>query len=95
MKDVNNTSARQIEQAQLVKSHAFKAGKKEIICGDFNATPYSGTYRLLKKGMTDSYLEKGNRFGRTYSILNYPLRIDYFLDEEQLEVLGNDNFSLN
>ena len=95
LKHLNNTITKQIEQAKLIKNHAIKSSKKIIICGDFNATPYSATYRILKKGMKDSYICKGNGFGSTYAFLRYPLRLDYFLNDEQIDVINHDNFNLN
>ncbi len=93
--NINKTNTKQIEQALLIKNHVESSNKKVIICGDFNATPYSYTYRILKKRMDDSYNEKGNGFGTTLSILNYPLRLDYFLYNNYIKVLSHDNFTLN
>ena len=93
-KHLNNINTKQIAQAKLIKDHADKSNKKVIICGDFNSTPYSQTYRILKKGMTDSYVSKGIGFGKTYSFLNYPLRLDHFLYNEQVKVFSHDNFTL-
>lgn len=93
-KHLNNTNTKQIEQAKLIKNHADASNKKVIICGDFNSTPYSQTYRILKKGMDDSFLTKGNGLGKTFSLLKYPLRLDYFLYDEQIKVFSHDNFTL-
>lgn len=92
---LNNTITKQAEQAKLIKNHANKSNKKVIICGDFNSTPYSQPYRIFKKGLNDSYISNGNGFGATYTRLNYPLRLDYFLNDEQIKVLSHDNFDLN
>tara|TARA_R110002111_G_scaffold110212_5_gene169546 strand:+ start:24211 stop:25200 length:990 start_codon:yes stop_codon:yes gene_type:complete len=92
---LNNTISIQVEQANLIKNHANASGKNNIICGDFNATPYSQTYRTLKKGLKDSYLSKGSGFGKTYSFHNYPLRLDYFLFNQKIEVIKHENFDLN
>lgn len=95
LKSLNKTNTKQIEQAQLIKKHADAFNKKVIICGDFNATPYSQTYRILKKGMKDSYLSKGIGLGATFSIINYPLRLDYILNNEKINVLIHQNFKIN
>lgn len=95
LSNLNSTISRQIEQAKLVKNHALKSTNKVIICGDFNATPYSQPYRILKKGLNDSYVSKGNGFGATYTRLHYPLRLDYFLSDKQIEILDHKNFDLN
>ncbi len=92
---LNETNTKQIEQAKLIKKHALESNKKVIICGDFNATPYSQTYRILKKRMEDSYVSEGNGFGKTFSLFYYPLRIDYFLYDEEINVFSHQNFDLN
>jgi endonuclease/exonuclease/phosphatase (EEP) superfamily protein YafD len=92
---LNKTNTKQIEQAKQLKNHAQNYNKKVIICGDFNATPFSNTYRILKNRMKDSYLFQGKRFGKTYSLFHYPLRIDYFLYDDQIKVFEHQNFNLN
>ncbi len=92
---LNNTITRQVEQANLIKNHADKSNNKIIICGDFNSTPYSRPYRILKNGLNDSYVSNGNGFGTTYKRLYYPLRLDYFLYDKQIEVISHKNFDLN
>ncbi len=95
LNNLNNTISKQIEQAQLVKTHADNSNNTVIICGDFNATPYSQPYRILKKGLNDSYVSNGNGFGATYTRLYYPLRLDYFLSDRRIKVLNHKNFDLN
>ena len=95
LSNLNNTYTRQIEQAKLVKNHALKSKHKVIICGDFNATPYSKPYRILKKGLNDSFVSKGNGFGATYTSLKYPLRLDYVLSDKRIVALFHNNFDLN
>lgn len=93
--NLNNTISKQVKQAKLIKDHAKNFNGKIIISGDFNATPYSQSYRALKKGFNDSYVSKGNGIGKTYSHRRYPLRLDYFLSNEQIEVVNHENFNLN
>lgn len=50
-----------------------------IICGDFNDTPVSYTYRTLSKDMRDAFVESGSGTGTTFRG-NFPyVRIDYVL----------------
>lgn len=95
LNNLNNTITKQIEQAKFVRNHANKFNGIFIICGDFNSTPFSQPYRILEKGLNDSYVSKGNGFGSTYTRLHYPLRLDYFLSDEPIEVLRHKNFDLN
>ncbi len=93
-KHLNNTNTKQIAQAHLIKSHADKSNLKTIICGDFNSTQYSQTYRILKDSMKDSYITNGNGFGKTYSFFKYPLQLDHFLYGRKIKVISHDNFNL-
>ena len=95
LKTLNNTNTKQIEQAKLIKNNALKSNKKAIICGDFNATPYSQTYRILQYGMNDSFISKGKGFGKTFSFFKFPLRLDYFLSDAKINVISHINFTLN
>ncbi len=58
---------------------------KIILCGDFNDTPASYTYNLLTKKLKDSFVEKGNGFGRTYAGKWPKFRIDYILHDENIK----------
>jgi vancomycin resistance protein VanJ len=94
-KKVNNSISKQIKQAELVKKHANDCTKKVIICGDFNAAQYSLPYRILKKGLNDSFINKGDGLGTTYSLFGYPLRLDFFLLDKQMDIIAHENFDLN
>lgn len=54
-------------------------GMPIVVCGDFNDTPMSYTYRRMRKaGMNDAFLEVGTGLGKTYCGKLPLLRIDYF-----------------
>ncbi|MCA0431240.1 MAG: endonuclease/exonuclease/phosphatase family protein [Bacteroidetes bacterium] len=72
-------------QAKLVSDHMQNCKYKIILCGDFNDTPASYTYNLLTKKLKDSFIEKGNGFGRTYAGKWPKFRIDYVLHDEKLK----------
>jgi endonuclease/exonuclease/phosphatase family metal-dependent hydrolase len=75
-------------QARVVKQHAARSPHKTVLCGDFNDTPLSYTYALLKKGTLDSFIEKGRGVGNTY-IGDFPsFRIDYILHHPSLQTLS-------
>ena len=59
-----------------------------IVCGDFNDTPLSYSYRTISKGLSDSFLEKGRGLGNTY-IGEFPsFRIDYILHSPDYQALS-------
>jgi endonuclease/exonuclease/phosphatase family metal-dependent hydrolase len=49
---------------------------KTIICGDFNAIPYSYTYQKIKKTHYNAFEKKGFDFGFTYHHFPWLIRID-------------------
>ncbi|MDR1273877.1 MAG: endonuclease/exonuclease/phosphatase family protein [Odoribacteraceae bacterium] len=79
---------RRAKQAATIKAHASHSPYKVILCGDFNDTPLSYTYTVLKKEMHDSFIEKGRGVGNTY-IGEFPsFRIDYILHDLSLSALA-------
>ncbi len=60
---------------------------KTIVCGDFNDTPISYTYRKLKEGLKDGFIEAGFGIGNTY-VGNIPFfRIDYIFHSPNLQCI--------
>ncbi len=75
------------KQVELVSKHVAYSPYPVIICGDFNDTPASYTYRKLSKGMQDAFVEKGAGFGITYAGEKIPaFRIDYMLFDPHFEI---------
>lgn len=71
-------------QAQVVKDNINKSPYPVIVLGDFNDTPVSYSYRKIRKGLNDSFLNSGYGAGFTYKG-NYPRnRIDYILYDDNL-----------
>jgi endonuclease/exonuclease/phosphatase (EEP) superfamily protein YafD len=81
-------------QSELVKNHIDEFNGKVIICGDFNSTQFSSTYKTLKKDRDDTFIEAGFGLGATYKLFNYPFRLDYVLVDDNFEVLSHENFKL-
>ncbi|MBO5874608.1 MAG: endonuclease/exonuclease/phosphatase family protein [Rikenellaceae bacterium] len=50
-----------------------------LLCGDFNDTPMSYTYRTLKGDLDDAFTQAGSGFRRTFSRLYGIMGIDYIL----------------
>lgn len=59
-----------------------------IVCGDFNDTPISYTYRTMCEDMTDAFREVGRGYSHTYRGFFDMLRIDYVLCSENFEPLS-------
>lgn len=75
-------------QIDAIQSHKRKTKNRVIICGDFNNTPFSYSYRKMKGTMKDAFREQGNGLGTTFLFDRFPLRIDYIFASEELEVVS-------
>ena len=72
-------------QAEEIKRHLESSPYPVILCGDFNDTPLSYTYRRIKNGLQDAFIEKGRGLGNTY-IGEFPsFRIDYIFHSPEME----------
>jgi len=74
-------------QADIIAAHLSHCPYPVIICGDFNDTPVSYTYRTIKNGLQDAFAESGWGLGRTYNGKFPSFRIDYILHSESIEAL--------
>lgn len=86
-KRISETFVEQEKQLVQILEHKAKSNYPVILSGDFNNTPFSYTYRELKRTMKDAFLERGNGIGTTYSFNMYPMRIDYILTTKELDVI--------
>lgn len=84
---------KQYEQAGLIRESMDATPYRKIVVGDFNNTQYSNVYRTIKDDMKDTFLEKGEGFGRTYDLFKFPIRIDYILADPDFEVIDHQNFN--
>ncbi len=66
-------------QAQVVKDNIDRSPFPVIVAGDFNDTPVSYSYRKIRKGLNDSFVNSGYGAGFTYRGNYPPNRIDYIL----------------
>jgi len=71
-------------QSTYVKAQITQSPYPVIVAGDFNDTPVSFSYRKIRKGLNDSFVNSGYGAGFTYKG-NYPAnRIDYILYDNSL-----------
>ena len=71
-------------QARELSAHIQTSPYSVIVCGDFNDTPVSYTYRKIKNNMKDAFIESGKGLGKTYSQIIPSYRIDYILHSDRL-----------
>ena len=75
------------EQAEIISGHIAGSPYQVIVCGDFNDTPVSFTYKKMKPGLSDSFVEAGSGLGNTYSGTFPSFRIDYILHSPEINSL--------
>ena len=81
----NRLRASQVDTlAQMVAASPYPT----IVCGDFNDTPISYTYRTIARKMQDAFTEAGRGYSHTYRGFHDMLRIDYVLCSDEFEPLS-------
>lgn len=75
--------ARQAEKIRIIKD-TFP-DTPLILCGDFNDTPASFTYKTLKGNLKDGFRERGKGYAGTFRGFKGLLRIDYIFNGNGLE----------
>lgn len=81
-------------QVNMLKDHFKDFTGKVVIAGDFNSTQFSDTYKELKLSRRDTFKERGMGLGTTFSLLGYPLRLDFILTDKDFEIVSHENFDL-
>jgi len=71
-------------QAKELQKYIELSPYPVIVCGDFNDTPISFTYRTISKKLNDAFKENGKGFGITYNGKFPSYRIDYILYDDNL-----------
>lgn len=79
---LTNAAVNRSEQAEKVNESIKTSPYPVILCGDFNDTPVSYTYRTLRENLDDSFIHKGSGVGNTYIGAFPSFRIDYILHSE-------------
>lgn len=90
-----NANKNRAKQAEQISAHLQDSPHPVILCGDFNDTPLSYTYRKIKGDLKDGFIEKGRGLGNTY-IGEFPsFRIDYILHSPTFETISYSRGSMN
>ncbi|MFA5713837.1 MAG: endonuclease/exonuclease/phosphatase family protein [Bacteroidales bacterium] len=89
------TFKRRSQQVDSLLKHMESTQLPSIICGDFNDTPISYTYRKLSSNRWDTFREAGSGFASTYSLLWPILRIDFILTPKEMWCRQHTTLKLN
>ncbi len=79
---------RRARQADTLALLIGQAPRRTIVCGDFNDTPVSYTYRVMRGEMKDAFCEKGRDNVNTYQGFYSLFRIDYLFHTEDLTAIS-------
>ncbi len=87
----------QQEQAEMMMDEVEKSPYRTIIAGDFNNTSFSYIYDLVKQDgrFNDAFLEAGSGFGKSFKLDYFPLRIDFLLIENDMEITTFQKFNVD
>lgn len=77
---------RRSDQARRIQKIVATHTGPLVVCGDFNDTARSFTYRTIKGPLRDAFLSAGSGLGATYAGNIPGLRIDYILVDPALQV---------
>lgn len=86
------------EQVDDLKKQMKKSPYKFFVCGDFNDTPVSYSYRMIRGDLNDAFLDAGKfGFGKTYQGVYPSFRIDFILYPDEYQAanfeIGKVKFS--
>jgi endonuclease/exonuclease/phosphatase family metal-dependent hydrolase len=99
MKDLSqkfkDAVVKRAEQAAALREHLNKCRYPVIVCGDFNDTPVSFTYHMVRGDLKDSFVESGKGTANTYNGKLPSFRIDYILHSPIFESYNFQVSTLN
>lgn len=76
------------DQADSLAMLIANYDKRTLVCGDFNDTPMSYTYRTMKGDMVDTFQERGSGPANTYRDMFGIFRIDYIFHSQDISTLS-------
>lgn len=76
------------KQAEAIQKFIEKSNYKIILTGDFNDSPASYSYNIIKGDMKDAFVESGSGFSSTYIGKMPNFRIDYILADKDFEIIN-------
>ena len=86
---------RRANQVQTVSASIHLSPYPVIVCGDFNDSPVSYTYQMMRKNLKDAFVEAGSGFGNTYLGKFPSYRIDYILIDKRFSAYNYRTPKLN
>jgi len=78
---LKNAYIKRSAQVDAISAHIRSSDFPVIVCGDFNDTPVSYSYRKMRKGLKDAFQSSGQGTGSTYQGIFPYFRIDYIFHD--------------
>jgi endonuclease/exonuclease/phosphatase len=75
------------QQVAMLRRHIERSPYPVVLCGDFNDSPISYSYRHLRSLLHDAFSEAGTGFGSTFNGIFPSYRIDYILYDNRFKAL--------
>ena len=86
LRKIKSSFAKRTSQVDTIAKHIESSPYKVIVCGDFNDTPWSYTYKQICNQLEDSFVGSGSGRGNTMKINNFlSFRIDYILHDKSFK----------
>jgi endonuclease/exonuclease/phosphatase (EEP) superfamily protein YafD len=82
------------KQADMISGKIAESPYPVIVCGDFNDTPVSYTYKKIRSHLSDSFIEAGWGIGNTYPGITPSLRIDFILHNQSMKAIYTERIRL-
>jgi len=82
LRKIKSANSKRAKQAEVLRDHISNSPYPVIVCGDFNDTPFSYTYKTVKGNLTDAFNSTGKGFGSTYRKDFLSFRIDFILHDK-------------
>ncbi|MFA7116632.1 MAG: endonuclease/exonuclease/phosphatase family protein [Bacteroidales bacterium] len=73
------------KQAEYLAKYINSLQTPTIVCGDFNSTPLSYTYKIINHELEDGYRKIGEKYPTSFNGFYQLLRIDYIFSSTELE----------
>ena len=73
-------------QADEISVHIRRSPFPVLVCGDFNDTPLSYTYKTIRHSLNDAFVEAGSGMGITYEGQFPSFRIDYIFYDSRFRI---------
>ncbi len=91
---IENAFMKRAVQARELEAIISDSPYPTILCGDFNGTPLSYTYKLINEELDDAFLAHGKGFGKTFRDGLPYFRIDYIFYDDHFKSHWFNTYSL-